>query len=103
MLERWETELLSRPAEVKNSAHGRAATRQFKECKTNLKQFFKGCKSDSVHVDVIGGVSKNSNVLTRTGVCESPRPIHAYGHRKRTVAYWCDSCWNSRPQPVERE
>eukprot|EP00944_MAST-04C_sp_MAST-4C-sp1_P007746 g7746.t1 len=58
MLERWETELLSRPAEVKNSAHGRAATRQFKECKTNLKQFFKGCKSDSVHIDVIGGVSK---------------------------------------------
>lgn len=58
MLERWENELLARPPEVKNSGQGRAATRQFKECKNSMKQFFKGCKAESIHIDVVGGVSK---------------------------------------------
>lgn len=58
MLERWENELLARPAQVKNSGQGRAATRQFKDCKSSMKHFFKGCKSESVHIDVVGGVSK---------------------------------------------
>lgn len=58
ILKRWESDLLARPPEVKNSGLGRAATGQFKQVKSSMKSFFKGSKSGSIHIDVVGGISK---------------------------------------------
>ena len=57
-MKRWESDLLDRPPEVKNSGLGRAATNHFKQVKSSMKSFFKGYKSGSIHIDVVGGISK---------------------------------------------
>lgn len=58
ILGRWEEELTSRSTETKNSGRGRAATQRFKESKGSMKAYFKDIRAGTMHIDVVGGISK---------------------------------------------
>ncbi|KAG7378864.1 Pre-mRNA-splicing factor 18 [Phytophthora pseudosyringae] len=58
MLQRWETDLATRPDHVKRTAQGKIAVKTMKQCKDYIRPLFKLCKHRQVPSDILPNLVK---------------------------------------------